>query len=669
MKTLNEQYRLIKEDKGHKGMFLTEAKRQFPNYVRNAATFAEAEKVLKQKGVITDNFSGLEPINSPFSTKVQEPFESAFAKFLEEAKSPEIKAKEVKAKTLKSQEDDEKAELKTTSKQVEDDLKHGYDNVDDKNIDNLIFGQVMMGYYAEMKDPKNADKTMEQLKDIVLKNLAKDPIFYTKDGQFGVKGLGYTTEAPGLGTPKEAKGKYKASGYGDLKEGQVDMNKSYPKIRNTGTKIEYKGKTGEISGNFMVGGEEFASYKVKFDDGTTDEISTADENIKFLEESLEEQKIRKAIRTIVSEELNSEAIGKNYPDFITGEYEGEPQRIEGLDLYPLLMSGLEHTNKISEFIRYVIKGVTNDTSDISDDDKHKLRTWYEKNNGASIDEANQLVNINTANIKGGGGKRFVPTKFAFPDMIRKRFGDHIVFSNGTLYISAILFNNLVKGYANQPEIKKLLMDVPMPIKQMLNKTENYGSTVELPKKFKTYHPFKATVEKATEDKFNKAKDKQYWSAGDLLIPNLMAGAGAEKVEESKLRNVISSIIRQELTENVDKRLKEIEDEAAMEAMGSKMEKIMAEIEKRQMQLGKLDEDEDLKAMMDKKATGKIQKEIKLLEKAKAKVEKIMGKGKGKKVEVIDETEDEDFDVESYEDEVEDSYASSNMDDIESGNTY
>ena len=32
----------------------------------------------------------------------------------------------------------------------------------------------------------------------------------------GVKGLGYTTEAPGLGTPKEPKGKYKSSGYGDL---------------------------------------------------------------------------------------------------------------------------------------------------------------------------------------------------------------------------------------------------------------------------------------------------------------------------------------------------------------------------------------------------------------------------------------------------------------------
>ena len=33
---------------------------------------------------------------------------------------------------------------------------------------------------------------------------------------FGEKGLGFTTEAPGLGTPKEPKGKHKASGYGDL---------------------------------------------------------------------------------------------------------------------------------------------------------------------------------------------------------------------------------------------------------------------------------------------------------------------------------------------------------------------------------------------------------------------------------------------------------------------
>jgi hypothetical protein len=409
---------------------------------------------------------------------------------LEEAKSPEIKAKEVKAKKLKSQEDDEKAELKKPSKQVEEDQENIYDQKDDKNLDNLIFDQVMTGYYAEMKDPKNADKTMEQLKDIVLKNLSKDPIFYTKDGQFGVKGLGYTTEAPGLGTPKEAKGKYKASGYGDLKEGvefisknsppwvhqifnskeyieitpqtklekgdqliainngifyeifkdngakviiiddaygdkstrsrekienfylikkkstmenlygdlkegQVDMNKSYPKIHNPGTKITYNGKSGTITGNFMVGGEEFASYKVKFDDGTTDEISTADKNIKFLEESLEEQKIRKAIRTIVSEELNSEAIGKNYPDKISGEYEGKSVLFPGVDLYNLLKDILEIAISEDDFVNKIAYALTDETSTLLPQDEHKLRTWYEKNNGASIDEANQLVNINT----------------------------------------------------------------------------------------------------------------------------------------------------------------------------------------------------------------------------------------------------------------------------------
>jgi hypothetical protein len=89
----------------------------------------------------------------------------------------------------------------------------------------------MTGYDAEMKDPKNADKTMQELKDIVMKNLQKDPIHYTKEGQFGVKDLGYTTEAPGLGEPKEAKGKWKASGYGDLKESIQPMNEEENKLR------------------------------------------------------------------------------------------------------------------------------------------------------------------------------------------------------------------------------------------------------------------------------------------------------------------------------------------------------------------------------------------------------------------------------------------------------
>jgi hypothetical protein len=89
----------------------------------------------------------------------------------------------------------------------------------------------MTGYYTEMKDPKNADKTMQELKDMVLKNLAKDPIHYTKDGQFGVKDLGYSVDHPGLGEPKEPKGKYKASGYGDLNESIQPINEEESKLR------------------------------------------------------------------------------------------------------------------------------------------------------------------------------------------------------------------------------------------------------------------------------------------------------------------------------------------------------------------------------------------------------------------------------------------------------
>jgi hypothetical protein len=70
-----------------------------------------------------------------------------------------------------------------------------------------------------MKDPKNEKKTVEELKSIVAKNLAKDPNFYVKDGQFGVKGLGYSVDHPGLGESKPATGKYKSSGYGNINEG------------------------------------------------------------------------------------------------------------------------------------------------------------------------------------------------------------------------------------------------------------------------------------------------------------------------------------------------------------------------------------------------------------------------------------------------------------------
>ena len=211
-KTLQDQYLLLKEGKGHKGVFLTEAKRQFPNLIPVNADVDLTTRILKDKNVISENIVGLQAINQMIPTK-KESFETAFESFLKEAKKKEAT---------------DKAEAKTVSKSVEDKQEHAHDNTDEKNIDNVIFDQVMMGYYAEMKDPKNADKTMEELKEIVLKNLAKDPIHYTKDGQFGIKGLGYSDEHPGLGKTKEVKGKYASSGMEPVKLNENKQTKPMP---------------------------------------------------------------------------------------------------------------------------------------------------------------------------------------------------------------------------------------------------------------------------------------------------------------------------------------------------------------------------------------------------------------------------------------------------------
>ena len=52
MKTLQEQYNLLKEGKGQKDVFMKTARGQFPNLFNNLSNFDTAVKVLKQKSII-----------------------------------------------------------------------------------------------------------------------------------------------------------------------------------------------------------------------------------------------------------------------------------------------------------------------------------------------------------------------------------------------------------------------------------------------------------------------------------------------------------------------------------------------------------------------------------------------------------------------------------------
>jgi hypothetical protein len=663
MKTLNDQYQLIKKGKGHKGMFLTEAKRQFPNYVRTAASFHEAETILKQRGVINEGIVSLEPINNPFSTNKKESYEVAFEAFLSEAKKKENEDEKVKAIEKKP------------SKKVKEDADKNFDNTDEKTPDNMIFDQIMMGYYAEMKDPKNSEKSMQELKDIVFKNLAKDSIHYTKEGQFGIKDLGYSVDHPGLGEPKEAKGKYKASGYGDLNEA---IGKNYP---------------GEIEGEYegelqkMYGADIYDTLKDILDisnsendfinkatDSLTDETNMLSKSSKDKLKiwyrnnilNMNESKLRKVIHEINSDEIWDEIASEL--DLTSDEFdEALDNSMAELSIIERIYFSNSYTNSEKMSIIADLLKLPHNPQEKSNMNESKLRKAIREMIDEEIEEVRGGGNYGILTINpsgGGGGRRFIPDQIALPSNIRKRFGDHMVYNpgNGTFYISQILYNNLIKGYADQPAIKKLIMDIPMMAKQLLNKTENYGPSVNLPKEFKTYMPFIAPVEKAKEDKFNKAGDKQYWAEGDLLIPNLNKEKYSSPEGDSKE-------LAESLMESVEKDLVQINKEAEHEIIASKLEKVQALIDKKQSQISKLDEDEDIKALTDDKKVKEIQKDIKALEKAKTKLEKLAGKVKGKSKEVIDETEDEDFDIESYEDEDKNSYASLNMDDIESGNTY
>ena len=211
MKTLQEQYNLIKEGKGHKSVFLKEAKSQFPGMINNAATFDQATHILKKRSVISENYVDLKPINT-IEASTKQPWEDKFANYLSEASKPALNPivnNDMKANTKESEakiksEPKLKFEMETNqtgrykiSDGVENIASHNYDyspKVD--NINNVNAQEMMNGVYCEIKNQPSL--TLEEAQEKVIKNLSKDSLHYVKEGQFGVEGLGYQQESAGL---------------------------------------------------------------------------------------------------------------------------------------------------------------------------------------------------------------------------------------------------------------------------------------------------------------------------------------------------------------------------------------------------------------------------------------------------------------------------------------
>ena len=205
MKTLQNQYNLIKEGKGNKEIFLKEAKRQFPNLVRNAASFDEASSILSKRSIISESVWGVA------STSTEKP--DWFSIFDENMDIISEEAKAEEKKTTK-----EVTDLQAPTK--------GYDYKDDKMLNNVSGEQFRQGYFTELTDVANKDKTKEELIDLVIKNIDKNPLYYVEEAQFGIKGIGYSEDQPALGKGKMVKDPGIGGGYGeatkkDFPEGEV----------------------------------------------------------------------------------------------------------------------------------------------------------------------------------------------------------------------------------------------------------------------------------------------------------------------------------------------------------------------------------------------------------------------------------------------------------------
>ena len=162
-------------------------------------------------------------------------------------------------------------------------------------------------------------------------------------------------------------------------------------------------------------------------------------------------------------------------------------------------------------------------------------------------------------------------------------------------------------------LRKLPYDINPMFVGFLNTANNIGGNITLPTK------------DGGTDNYTLLNNVNVGREGRLsfFIPN--------PKKETKMGDMMES-----LKESIEKELAAINKEAEHEILASKLEKIDAAIEKRQSQLNKLDEDEDMKNLTDAKKVKEIEKDIKLLGKAKAKIEKMMHKGKGKKKEVIED---------------------------------
>jgi len=167
---------------------------------------------------------------------------------------------DIKSKNDKEGDEKIKADSKKVSQEVINTQENQYDySPEVENINNQNAQEVLNGIQCEIN--YNKDITLDEAKEIAVKNLAKDPLYYVKEGQFGVKGLGYQEQKV-----EESDGNsYGGSGYSDkvkvVKESKEDKINSLIKehlggVVTSGNPTSFASMAGQVIKDIMAEKEE-----------------------------------------------------------------------------------------------------------------------------------------------------------------------------------------------------------------------------------------------------------------------------------------------------------------------------------------------------------------------------------------------------------------------------
>lgn len=553
-KTLQEQYNNIKEGKGNKSVFLKEAKALFPHLINNVSSFEEATTILQQRSIISENIWGV--VTGPAK---QPDWFSIFNENLTEVK----------------------AEEKKTSKEVEDIQAKGYNSKDKKNVNNTYGQEFLSGYYVEMKCPKNADKTVDELLALVAKNLDKDPLFYVKDGQFGVKGVGYSDQLPGLKASKEIKGKYKSSGYGDMPKPKKNLNE------NVEAETDYEIKP-------FLDAIKIADNSITLDQITVE--STPKGNWTVYVDG-------KRLNVVNGKLLNDELIMKynleHHDEDMNEGFYSSPSDIPKTGLTVTAREQFD-TQKISDAL---------ENSSLHAEWNAREGYFFfpeeEENYDKLEKELNNLLDTNDINarIEGIWNESMTPASSFKPGSIALYNHQKVkITRNGTggrLYFKPV----------NQP-----------------GRAEEWAKVSD----FKKINEF----EDESQENLN---EKEMIKLTDLLSETEYYMSYEKKEKKKPLKKEVKKEVKKSF---ITSKIKEIEQHGSVAALEAKINALDEEIDNRELKLKMIGENEDLAEFINPGRVKEMEKEIKELQKVREREQKIYEKMTGgTKKEIIDEDDE------------------------------